>query len=102
MNSVDLAEFGPIISSKTIGEQIYEMIKAKIKTGTPVVVQLQSIKSMATFCAKQIFGRLYLELGSEAFFEKIILKGADQDLKTIIQIGIQNALEKNSDTEDLE
>ena len=51
-------------------------------------------KTMATYCAKQIFGRLYLELGAEAFFDKIILTNTSNEMKLIIKIGIQNALEE--------
>jgi hypothetical protein len=92
MKTIDLKKYGPIISSKTIGEEIYDQIKKELEMNIKVVIELGSIRSMATFCAKQIFGKLYLELGSKGFFEKIELKGADNDLKTIIQIGIQHAL----------
>lgn len=49
---------------------------------------------MATFNAKQIFGRLYLELGSSDFFERINLKGTSENIKLIIRMGIQSALEE--------
>lgn len=97
MIKIDLKKYGPIISSKAVGSEIYELIKSKLSNDKTVIIDLSSIKSMATFCAKQIFGRLYLEMGSKNFFEQISLNGADSDLKTIIQIGIQHALkEKNN------
>lgn len=96
MSILDLNKYGPIIGSKSIGDEIYENIKKELSKNDSIEINVSEIKSMATFCAKQIFGKLYLELGSELFFEKIIIKGADADLKTIIQIGIQHALsEKN-------
>lgn len=94
MKEINLTPFGPIISSKTVGEEIYELIKMSLAKDINIVVHLEGIKSMATFCAKQIFGKLYIELGSQQFFDRITLKGADNDLKTIIQIGIQHALEE--------
>ncbi len=94
MKEIDLSQYAPIVSSKTVGDEIYNLIKASLNTATQVRINLRNIKSMATFCAKQIFGKLYVELGSQQFFEKLILEGADNDLKTIIQIGIQHALEE--------
>ena len=94
MKNLDLNKYGPIVSSKTVGEEIFSSINNELISSDKITVDLSEIKSMATFCAKQIFGRLYIQLGSEKFFEKIILKGADNDLKTIIQIGIQHALKE--------
>jgi hypothetical protein len=48
---------------------------------------------MATFNAKQIFGKLYLELGANEFFEKLEIKNASDDLKLIIRLGIQSAID---------
>ncbi|MER2996459.1 STAS-like domain-containing protein [Pontibacter populi] len=96
MKMVSLLDYSPIISDRLIGDEIYTKIKSTLTTGGPVTVDLDGIKSMATFCAKQIFGRLYLELGSSEFFNQIQLKNATDDVKTIIRIGIQNALEERS------
>lgn len=96
MTTINLDKFGPIISSKSVGDEIYNLIKKELDKKEIVTVQIGAIKSMATFCAKQIFGRLYLELGSNSFFEQIFIQGADADLKTIIQIGIQHALADKS------
>jgi hypothetical protein len=96
MTNISLNKYGPIISSKSIGKEIYELIDSKLSSMEIVKIELTDIKSMATFCAKQIFGRLYLKLGSEKFFERIQITGADDDIKTIIMIGIQNALEETN------
>lgn len=98
MKQLDLTEYGPIISSQSIGTDIYLLIKKNLTDNGKIEINVSNIKSMATFCAKQIFGRLYIELGSKAFFENIEIKGADDDLKTIIQIGIQHALEENNNS----
>lgn len=94
MKEINLANYGPIVSSKTVGVEIYNLINLFLTKETKIIVNLEGIKSMATFCAKQIFGKLYIDLGSQQFFDRITLKGADNDLKTIIQIGIQHALEE--------
>lgn len=93
MKSLNLDKYGPIISDKSVGTEIYNLINTSVNKNDIVSLDLSAIKSMATFNAKQIFGRLYVELGSNIFFEKIRLLNASDDLKIIIQIGIQNALE---------
>lgn len=93
MKIIDLNKFGPIVSSKSVGQEIFDLINKELSENENVTIILNEIKSMATFCAKQIFGRLYVNLGSKSFFERITIKGADNDLRTIIQIGIQHALE---------
>jgi hypothetical protein len=94
MKEINLSQYGPIVSSKTVGDEIYNLIKLNLAKENKLNINLADIKSMATFCAKQIFGKLYIELGSQQFYDRITLKGADNDLKTIIQIGIQHALEE--------
>ncbi|MCU0438170.1 MAG: STAS-like domain-containing protein [Raineya sp.] len=97
MNNLELKEFGTIISSETIGKDIYDLIKKTINNNEEVIIDMTGIKSMATFCAKQIFGKLYIELGAEKFYNLISIKNATDDIKTIIQIGIENALEEHEE-----
>lgn len=94
MKRIDLIGHGPIISDKQTGELIYSQIKAILDKGESVDIDLSRIKSMATFCAKQIFGKLYSEMGPNAFFERITIRNATDDMKSIIRIGIQNAIEE--------
>src|SRR5215217_1629736 len=96
MKTISLDKYGPIISDKIKGEEIYNLLVQATKDNSSTVeVDLKSIKSMATFNAKQIFGRLYISLGAEKFFQKIRLSNTSDDVKLIIKIGIQNALEDN-------
>jgi len=90
---IQLSDYGSIISDKQIGEKIYHTLSSALKKGVLVEIDFQGIKSMATFCAKQIFGALYLELTPPVFFEKIEMKNVSEDLKLIIKMGIQDAIE---------
>src|SRR5690348_2824475 len=94
MKKFDLKDFGPVISDKDVGATIYGIIKKDIDAGEILEIDLANIKSMATYCAKQIFGNLYVELGPHKFYEVILIKNASNDLKTIINIGIQHALKE--------
>lgn len=92
MNTIDLKDYSPIISDKNTGAKIYNEIKKNEPLNNKVTIDMSSIKSMATFCAKQIFGRLYIELGSECFL-KHHNKGASDDVQSIIKLGIRFAVE---------
>lgn len=94
--TIDLKKYGPLLSDKKIGNEIYQEIKNNLNTANIINIDFKNITSMATFCAKQIFGKLYIEMGSEKFFERIKLMNANEDLKIIIKMGIQNALDESS------
>lgn len=92
MTIVNLKEYAPIISDKEAGNTIYSKIKSVLENNEIVTVDFSSMISMATFCAKQIFGQLYVELGGTDFFTRIIIKNANDNIKTIINEGIESAL----------
>lgn len=91
MMEILLNQYAPVISDEQTGENIYNDIKSALAQGE-VVVDMTNVKSMATFCAKQIFGRLYRELGSEEFYSMVKIKNANDDIKVIIRMGIVSAL----------
>ena len=91
MIEIKLNQYAPVISDEQTGLEIYNTIKSALKADV-VIVDMSYVKSMATFCAKQIFGRLYKELGPNAFYSKIQIKGANGDIKVIIRMGIVSAL----------
>jgi len=93
MININLNRYGPIISSQEIGEEIYKLITSKLDENQTIEVDLKSIKTMATFCAKQIFGQLYLSLTPEIFFDRVKLINVNEDLKMIIRLGILNAIQ---------
>jgi hypothetical protein len=96
MKNINLDKFGPIISTKDSGIKILELINDGLKSNDQIQIDLNKIRSMATFCAKQIFGKLYIDLGSEKFFERIEILNASDDLKSIIKIGIQSAIQEST------
>lgn len=96
MTNIILNKYGFIISDQQTGQEIYKEIKQDIEKNGQSTIDFKKIKSMATYNAKQIFGKLYLELGGDEFFNKIIILNASEDLKLIISLGIQSALESNN------
>lgn len=91
--TVDLKKWGPVISDREIGEEVYNAIKAQLQNGS-VSIDFKDVISMATYNAKQIFGKLYIELGAEKFFKSIEMRNVNQDLKLIIKMGIESAIEE--------
>jgi hypothetical protein len=91
---IQLEKFGPIISDKSIGNEISKLIEKSLKSDNPIEIDFKNVISMATFCAKQIFGKLYIEKGAEFFFENIKMSNVSDDLKIIIKMGIQSAIEE--------
>ena len=91
---IKLENYGPIISDKKIGEDISKLIEKSLVSHNSVEIDFRNVISMATFCAKQIFGKLYIEKGAEFFFEKIKMSNVSDDLKIIIKMGIQSAIEE--------
>ena len=95
--TIDLGEYGNAIVDTATGDEIYIRLKNMLGSNEVVEVNLKRIVTMATFCAKQVFGRLYVELGAEVFFKRILLKDSSNELRYIITTGIKNALKNQAD-----
>lgn len=92
MTKIDLSVYAPIISDKNVGEEIYKKIQEASPQMSSIEICMNGIVSMTTFCAKQIFGRLYNQLGSKLFNQNVKFNGASEDLMLIIKMGIRNAM----------
>lgn len=92
MKSINLQNYAPIISDNNSGEEILNEIMESLKTNEVISIDMKGVKSMATFSAKQIFGKLYSDLGPENFFNRIEIINASDNIKTIIRIGIEGVL----------
>lgn len=92
MKQISLEQYSPIISDKEKGEIIYNDIYRLNPLKEEVEIDMTGIMSMTTFCAKQIFGQLYKNLGSSLFEKNIILKNVSPDVLLIIKMGIRNAV----------
>lgn len=92
MKKISLRQYSPIISEKNIGEEIFNNIWNLDPKDNQVEVDMSGIISMTTYSAKQIFGRLYKNLGPSLFENNIILINATNDVILIIKMGIRNAV----------
>lgn len=86
---IQVKDFATIISSEEKGLQIFNAIESQLLGNEgQVVVDMSGVVSMATFCSKQIFGKLYKEMGSEDFYSRVLISNASEDIKTSIRLGI--------------
>ena len=92
MKNLSLDKYSPLISSQEVGEEIHKLLTSELDQHEVIELDLKSIKTMATFCAKQIFGQLYVKLTAEIFFERIKLINVNEDLQMIIRLGILSAI----------
>lgn len=92
MTTINLSKYAPIISDKSVGEEIYRTILEADPHMQEVEINMQGVISMTTYCAKQVFGRLYNKLGANLFGKNVKFKGVSNDLLLIIKMGIRNAM----------
>lgn len=95
METISLNKYAPLITRRELGEEIYSLIRNGLDKSDQVEVSMTHIVSMTTFCAKQIFGRLYVELGREEYRRRIHLVNLSDDVNFIIRIGITNAVKES-------
>lgn len=91
--AVQLRDYGRSITNEDVGNRVLSDIKTALKTSDVVDVDFAGIASMTTSCAKQVFGTLYADMGPEAFFSRLVLKNASEDLRIVINNGIKSAIE---------
>ncbi len=91
------ADYSQIIGDTSLGERILNDINVLLDSGNDIEIDMDGVKTMATFCSKQIFGSICLKLGEENFYNRVIIKNASDSLKASIRLGILYALNgKNS------
>lgn len=95
METISLNKYAPLITRRELGGEIYSLIRNGLEKSDQVEVSMTHIVSMTTFCAKQIFGRLYVELGREEYRRRIHLVNLSDDVNFIIRIGITNAVKES-------
>jgi hypothetical protein len=94
--NIELGKYSNVIANKDLGEAIYADLSKRLAEFRKITLDLKGVDVMTTFCAKQIFGKLYLDIGPDDFFSRIQFLHANDDLRLIIEQSIQNAVDKQS------
>ena len=95
MAEVNLNKYGTVINTEQLGEQCYNDIMSANPNENQVLVRMKDIVSMTTTRAKQIFGRIYKEIGEEKFTKNIVLDVSD-GVYIIIEMGLEEILKDMS------
>ena len=95
MIEVNLNKYGAVINTEQLGEQCYNDIMSANPNEKQVLVRMKEIVSMTTTRAKQIFGRIYKEIGEEKFTKNIVLDVTD-GVYIIIEMGLEEILKDMS------
>lgn len=83
-----------LVIRKVDGVEVYNDIKCHLDNGDTVIVDFNGIDAMTTYFAKQVFGKLYTELGQENFAMKVKFdkRYVTEDIDLVLKIGIAGAI----------
>ena len=91
---LQMNRFKSIVTRKSDGEEVYNEIRRQLDDGNVIVVDFSGIDTMTTYFAKQVFGKLYVEMGAEKFNESVKFekKHMSDDVELVLKIGISGAI----------
>lgn len=95
MSRIYLKTYGNVISDEMIGDEILSKVKSVLNDEGVVEVDFSEVITMATFCARQVFGKLYVDLGREAFIKKVLLFNANDTIKAIVSDAIEFSVKQS-------
>ena len=87
--TINLVEYIPSIGEESDGKKILAEIQQALASGDEVLIDFQGIQTLATICAKLIFGTLYRELGKDQFYNRIMIANATRTVRRSIRLGIE-------------
>lgn len=97
MDTFELKKDYRSITSLEASKEVYSIIKNHItNSDKPLSIDFTGVLAITTFCAKDIFGKLYRELGPTKFHEQLRLLNVKEDFKIVIQEGILDSIKDNS------
>ena len=87
--TIRLTEYSPSIGDEDDGKKILAEIKSHLATSEEIILDFTGIQTLATICAKLIFGTLFKELGKEQFYNRIMIANSTRTVKRSIKLGIE-------------
>lgn len=92
MKNLILSKFGNVIATDEKSLEVYNYIKKSIKENEAVKIDAKNV-TISTKSARLIFGKLYKELSSKIFLEKILIENASPIFMFSINEGISTEIE---------
>ena len=89
-----MKRFKSLVTRKVDGEEVYGEIMEHFRKDEQIIVDFDEIDTMTTYFAKQVFGKLYVELGATTFGARIKFdrQNMTEDVALVVKIGIKGAL----------
>jgi len=87
MEPIDFSQFGADFVTRRQGELVREKLKEAIENSIEeesVTVSLTEIEAMSPSFADECFGKLLLLLGTDQFKRKVIISGANEVNKALL------------------
>lgn len=84
-------KYGPIITDEESEIFLSELVE-KLKSEDVIILDFSSIIAMTTKSSKTVFGNIYLKLGREEFYRRIIIKNSTPTIQEIIYDSILNSI----------
>jgi hypothetical protein len=91
---LQMSKFKSIVIRKDDGENVFTEIKRHLANDELVIIDFSEIETMTTYFAKQVFGRLYVEMGPDNFSKRIKFVRMSSDVELVIKIGIAGAISR--------
>lgn len=82
------------ITSQEIAKGYFQRIIEMNPRENEVLIDLGSVVTMTTKCARIIFGDIYIALGPELFYKNIVLENCSEGLQLVIEFGIEHAIKQ--------
>lgn len=89
-----MSKYKHLVIRKVDGAEVYDDIKSHLNEGDVVIVDFNGIDAMTTYFAKQVFGKLYTEMGPEDFMKRVKFdkRYVTEDIDLVLKIGIAGAI----------
>ena len=92
MKTIKLSNYGKILVDESLASKLsidnYE---------EGVIFDFEDVLSISAVFSEKLFGTLYKRLGSVDYFERIKIKGTNEDLRILIRMRISNSLKKEKE-----
>lgn len=88
---VSIEKYGPVVNREQAGEEILEIISSALSDVDVLEIEVGTIRFITTFCAKQVFGKLYKELGPEEYYRRLILINPTDGFMSSINLALEKS-----------
>lgn len=94
MHTIQLTAYPNITTENKAHSSIYTEIKKALEENYKIKVDFSNITNICSSFAKEVFGKLCLELEPKRFFERINIVNANNNVDLIIKVEIQNSIDE--------